>query len=118
MRMHRSIHGLLLVGALVGQAHADFTRGDAQAMLNNYPPGNVIYDRSPRDGLDIRPFAVYGGNTYCEDDWHIFALTWDVWVFRPKDPFCFNCVSECADCVFQMSQGVSAVSSRDEAMTY
>jgi hypothetical protein len=60
-----------------------YTKGDAEAMLNNYPPGNKILDRLEPDGvtraLVIRPFQdFYGDLTYCPQDWHVLALLWDI----------------------------------------
>ena len=58
-----------------------YTKGDAAAMLNNYPPGNGLFDRLQPEGttrsLDIRPFQeFYGDLTYCAQDWHLLALLW------------------------------------------
>ncbi len=90
------IGAVLFVLGAVGVARANrFTRGDAQAMLNNYPPGKNIFSRlmpEPGPVLDIRPFGdFYAFNTYCEDDWHVLALTWDAPVFNPRDEACYPC---------------------------
>jgi hypothetical protein len=60
-----------------------YTKGDAEAMLNNYPPGKGTIDRLVPEpvtrSLDIRPFSgFYDALTYCPQDWHVIALLWDV----------------------------------------
>ena len=70
------------LGAAQGATSGRWTRGDAEALLNNYPPGNGIYDRLAPDidtrPLDIRPFQeFYGDLTYCAQDWHLLALLLD-----------------------------------------
>jgi hypothetical protein len=72
---------LLALGApgLVVDAQANtgrYTQGDAEAMLNTYPPGTNIFERlDGAAGLDIRPFQeFYGDVPYCVEDWHVLAL--------------------------------------------
>ncbi len=65
-----------LPSAVHGAGAHRYTRGDAEAMLNNYPPGKNIFERLPT-GLDIRPFDFYGDISYCVEDWHVIALLWD-----------------------------------------
>ena len=76
-----AVAAALVVG--ISGAHAatggPYTKGDAEAMLNNYLPGNNIFDRLEPEGvtrtLDIRPFQdFFGGLTYCAQDWHVLAL--------------------------------------------
>lgn len=71
---------------------ARFGRGDAEAMLNSYPPSAQIFERIPIDpgdvGLDIRPFpGFFDQLIYCVDDWHVLALRIASAVGDPPDPF-------------------------------
>ena len=68
-----------LAGAVHGAGTHRYTRGDAEAMLNSYPPGKSIFTRlDGAIGLDIRPFQeFYGDVPYCVEDWHVLALLWD-----------------------------------------
>lgn len=53
-------------------------QGDAEAVLNSYPPTPYVFERldqSGLPGLDIRPFQeFFGDRPYCVDDWHVVAF--------------------------------------------
>jgi hypothetical protein len=101
--------GLCAVGSIYAKdgQHRDtrdrhYTYGDAQLMLNSYPPIHGPGDRTTA-GLDIRPFAIpfFQEYRYCVKDWHVFAIQWrDVVLgpFNPVESDCLSCPS-CEDCI-------------------
>jgi hypothetical protein len=81
---HLATLGIAAALAALGSGAAQgsnslWTQGDAEAMLNNYPPGKNIFERlGPENDIrpvDIRPFQdFYGSLVYCPQDWHVAAF--------------------------------------------
>jgi hypothetical protein len=89
-----------------------YTFGDAERMLQTYPPGKVIFGMylekpdkfivgQARLGLDIRPFpgSDYETYRYCVEDWHVLALLWEAIAYGPFNPAKTGCLDlECESC--------------------
>jgi hypothetical protein len=81
-----------------------YTYGDAQLMLNSYPP---VYGPGggTTSGLDIRPFPGTPFETYryCVEDWHVLAYQHFTTVFGPFNPAKTDCLDldceSCEDCL-------------------
>jgi hypothetical protein len=113
--------GLCAVGSLSAKDDRNsrgdhYTFGDAERLLQTYPPGKVIFgtyleqpdkfiDGQLRDGLDIRPFSIpyFADYRYCVEDWHVLALLFEQIAYGPFNPAKTRCLDldcpSCEDCL-------------------
>jgi hypothetical protein len=119
---------MIMVGTLVislcamRMVHAkNITRGDAQRMVNAYPPGGSTQlwpnDPTINPQVDIRPFPTnpdwpdfvgYDQNLYCENDWHVLAIRFGNYVFANWEP-----TDECISCI-----GFAPATKRNDAVDW